>query len=195
MKILKCSTFRVMFIVFLLMPSTTTFAAVQNTEIIISLDGPVGQVTGGGTVVGWAIAPTGIAEMLLYIDGEEYSTIPMGSLRKDVGAKFPTYPNSDLSGFSLYIPFFILDKGSHVLSIFAIDGAGKYNVLTTTIDTTVFEGIWSPASEVDLSNITETRTKETLVLRNFKVQGVNHKVTLNWDYVLQGLAIKQIQRQ
>ncbi|RLA41464.1 MAG: hypothetical protein DRR42_24635 [Gammaproteobacteria bacterium] len=165
-----------------------------NPEIIISPDGPIGQVTGGSTVVGWAIAPAGINYMGLFIDDEFYSFIPMGSLRRDVGSNFPEYPGSNESGYSLYIPLFVLPEGEHVLDIIAFDNNGDWNALSITINTTVFDGIWSPASEVDLSNIRGTYTRDSVVYRNVNVQGVNHTIALEWDFVLQGLAIKTIRK-
>lgn len=169
-------------------------ASAKNTDssIIIFIDAPMQQVTGGGTVVGWAIAPNGVDRMELFVDGEYYSDIPMGSLRVDVGIEYPSYPNSDTSGFSLYYPYFLLSEGIHTFDLYAFDAMGNYNIATTTIDTSVFEGVWSPASEVDLSNIEVSKSTGFITIDKLIIKDKSHSVTMEWDYVLQGLAIKEI---
>jgi GT2 family glycosyltransferase len=76
-------------------------------------------------VKGWALATTGVRIVELFIDGKLRGQILHGSLRPDVAASHPQYPDSEHSGISGVVPIGDLADGEHaaVLRITANDGA------------------------------------------------------------------------
>lgn len=66
---------------------------------------------------GWALHKSGVKNVNVYIDGEYSGAANYGSIRADVKAAFPIYPNADKSGYSYEVSANNLSQGSHDITI------------------------------------------------------------------------------
>lgn len=76
------------------------------------------------SVSGWAMAPSGISSIEVFIDGERRGRVDHGALRPDIGKRRKQYPNADHSGFSGTIPMHGLGPGNHemIVRVTSVDG-------------------------------------------------------------------------
>lgn len=77
------------------------------------------------SVSGWAMAPSGIASIEVFIDGERRGRVDHGALRPDIGKRRKQYPNADHSGFSGTIPMHGLGPGNHEMTVRVTSLDGK----------------------------------------------------------------------
>ncbi|MDP9364573.1 MAG: glycosyltransferase family 2 protein [Chloroflexota bacterium] len=82
-------------------------------------------------VVGWAVAPAGIARVETLVDDEPLGTVAHGALRPDVALSHPDYPDADHSGFTGSIPLSGLAGGPHTLRVRVTAADGRHTQLTT----------------------------------------------------------------
>lgn len=84
-------------------------------EIIMNVESPRKDgifYSGVGTIRGWAISSAGINRVELFIDGEFVSLLPQGGHRVDIGNAYPSFPNSENSGFAIAFNYALLPTGS-----------------------------------------------------------------------------------
>ncbi len=103
--------------------------------IAAALQGRFGSPAAGTTVSGidlirgWTFAEAagvGIAEVVVYIDGQRETTIPCCSERQDVQAAYPDFPaaNTAVSGWGLTYNWDELAAGTHTLRVVATSSQG-----------------------------------------------------------------------
>jgi hypothetical protein len=169
-------------------------AAQLDTSILIRLEGPSdgGTASGIGTIRGWAVAPSAISRIELYVDGVKKFDVPYGGSRTDVGRAYPTYPNSALSGFGMATNFSTWTAGVHTIEALAIDVNGNFNSAISTVAVVKFDNSYmsNPAS-VNLTHMTAVAVSDTNSLRldNVLVEGIAYSVTLKWTVGTQGMEI------
>ncbi len=76
-------------------------------------------------IEGWAIARRGVAAVEAFLDGVFVSVASRGVRRQDIGASFPDWPDSLMSGFAIILPRKVFSKEKHVLRICARDLRGE----------------------------------------------------------------------
>jgi len=98
---------------------------------------PSGKLTVGG----WAMAPGGIASILVELDGIEVGSAAHGRPRPDVGRRFPDDPDANQSGFllSLDLPR-APAQGAHTVTLRLTGRAGAQRVLEHPVVTQAIPG-------------------------------------------------------
>jgi hypothetical protein len=98
--------------------------AVEAQPPMAFLDTPAEGAVGGGTarVVGWALDPSGIAQVNAAVDGQSGSSAALGMAHPGVAEAHPGIPGNDRAGFAIEIPG--LQKGSHSLTVTVIARSG-----------------------------------------------------------------------
>jgi ADP-heptose:LPS heptosyltransferase/GT2 family glycosyltransferase len=74
-------------------------------------------VSGVFTVAGWAVARTGLQSVMVLLNGKILGEAHLGMRREDIGAAFPDYPGSLLSGFALVLPPGAVPPGRHWITV------------------------------------------------------------------------------
>ena len=172
--------------------------AEQDTNIRISLEEPSSSAPASGisNLRGWAVAPNGIDHIELFINGAYVDNIPYGSIRTDVGTAFPSYPNSDNSGYSMAWNYGALALGSNHVAVVGYDNLGNYNVSETDFQVEKFNSSFiSDPNEVDLRTATNVRILDnnTLAMEGVTVEGQEWDVELKWQKATQGFDINLIE--
>ena len=85
-------------------------------------------------VSGWALAPSGIRSVEVFVDGDPRGRIADGALRPDIAKRRRQYDNADHCGFSGSIPLQGLDECSHELLILVTANDGQTFELPTRIE-------------------------------------------------------------
>jgi hypothetical protein len=182
-----------------LLISVTSWAA-EDTEISITLERPAqdGVAAGISTLHGWAIAQEGIDRVELFVNGVYSQDVPYGGLRADVGSSFPTYPNSDNSGFSVLLNYSELVDGTNEVLVRAYDSLGNFNVDEAVFQVERFDSTFiTNPDEVDLSTASDIRAldKNTLEVEGITVEGDPWKVQLKWQTASQGYDINLTEKE
>lgn len=164
-------------------------AVSSDIEISLGLPQQNMDVSGTATINGWAVSPDGISKVELYINGDYVTDIPFGEERKDVNNKFPAFPDSLNSGFSMRYLFSRLDDDTHYVSVRAYDLSGRYSVITKAVNTSSYAVGWAANNEVDLSTIVlDYASADSIILRHVDFKGIEHEVLLKWDQTIQNIA-------
>ena len=166
-----------------------------NEEIVIGLEEPrAGDIrTGVGNLRGWAVAPDGIHHVELYLDGEYRTRIPYGASRRDVESRFPDYPESLNSGFSMAYNYGVQNPGSHAIKIRAVDNTGRYKEVSANFKVIRFhEKFFSDPDAVDVSSATVSHDGSGVVLTDLSVGGLLYDVKLKWSKESQNFSIYEI---
>ena len=171
--------------------------AIQNTEIVVSLEEPAkgGSYASISNLRGWAVAPQGIDYVEVFIDGSFAFEVPMGGARGDVGNAYPDYPNSDSSGYSLAFNYKNLEPGEHQITIRAYDNEGNYNEKTNVFLTTRFiSSFIANDSKIDLSTTGNIYlpNNQSMVVSGASIEGEYWDILLSWDRATQGFEITDI---
>lgn len=158
---------------------------------------PNQTITGVLFTRGWAVAPAGIAEVEIYIDGNFILDIPLGESRPAVGDIYPSYPDSDTAGFNIGLFYSRFAAGLHTATVRAIDTNGDYkevsNAFTITrFDTSEPNNFIRDPSKIDLTEATVSLDGNTIAIDGFIVDSMSYRVRMEWNTTLQGLAISQI---
>lgn len=85
-------------------------------------------------VSGWALAPSGIRSVEVFIDDDPRGRIAYGALRPDIAKRRRQYDDADHCGFSGSIPLQGLDERSHELLILVTANDGQTLELPTRIE-------------------------------------------------------------
>jgi ADP-heptose:LPS heptosyltransferase/GT2 family glycosyltransferase len=112
--------------------SASAVAAGEGADaIVLSLDAP--RISNGRaetpiisslSINGWALAGAGVAEVSIAIDGTPVANAQHGIRRDDVASAFPGRADAQQSGFATLIPYWLLAKGTHSVSLSVRDRAG-----------------------------------------------------------------------
>jgi hypothetical protein len=170
--------------------------AATNNQIILSIEEPENNSSYSGisNIRGWVIAPQKIDHLELYIDGVFKANIPYGGRRTDVGISYPTYPNSDNSGFSMAFNYSNLSAGTHTIGIRAVDI--NENELTSTVDFSIvrFDNSFITDSPDNfLSGAAVSSDNRSIYIHNLLAGGKKYNVRLEWYAATQGFVIREIQ--
>ncbi|HVO89623.1 MAG TPA: hypothetical protein VMV45_13855 [Casimicrobiaceae bacterium] len=118
--------------------------------IIGFVDEPVHESTVGATLKanGWALAPSGIRDVQIRIDGRSYAA-QYGASRADVAAVKPGYPDAAQSGFTFEHSLTDLPPARHVAEFVASDKAGNSTALgRRSIIPPQAQSMWAPMLDV-----------------------------------------------
>jgi len=102
-------------------------------------------VRGFMSLAGWAMAPTGIAGVEVFVDGTSLGEAYYGIRREDIGNAFPTMANALLCGFAMLVPPQVLRRGSHDVRVIVRDKSGTSAEAAFTVQAepaTETEGPW-----------------------------------------------------
>lgn len=97
---------------------------------------PEGQNAGGGvmTFKGWAVADSGIRQVILQVDGVEIGNAIYGRYRPRVAERFPGYPDSNAAGFFYNLDSTQFPNGLYHINAKAISNNGNIQVLGPTYE-------------------------------------------------------------
>ena len=178
-----------------ILASLAMSATASAGDIVLSLEEPVANstYTGIANIRGWVVGSSGISRVELYMDGVLKTNIPVGGQRSDVGTSYPTYPNSDDSGFSMAYNYSDMAAGGHTILVRAIDKEGISKDASATFNTTRFDNsfITNPAS-VNLNSAVLSHNGQSITINNLVADGKNYDIRLDWRQAIQGYAITQI---
>jgi GT2 family glycosyltransferase len=82
-------------------------------------------------ISGWALAPSGIASIEAFVNGEERGRIEKGALRPDIAKRRRQYANADHCGFHGLVPLVGLPPGDHELLVRVTANDGRQLELPT----------------------------------------------------------------
>jgi ADP-heptose:LPS heptosyltransferase/GT2 family glycosyltransferase len=106
--------------------------AAERQDIRVFVDSP--RVVDGAfeapvrrllAIEGWAIARHGVAAVEAFLDGALVSVASRGVRRQDIGASYPDWPDSLMSGYAIVLPRKVFSKDDHILRIAARDRRGE----------------------------------------------------------------------
>lgn len=186
------------FVLFLMLLATSSKATVnEQIEIFLETPAPDQTITGVLFTRGWAVAPTGIVRVELYIDGNFLLEIPLGESRPEVGAMFPSFQSSDTSGFNIGLFYSRFANGPHTATVRAIDTNGDHkeasNSFTITrFDTSAPNNFLRDLSKINLSGATVGKMGDTIEIDGALIDGISYDVRLEFNVTLQGFAISKI---
>lgn len=185
--------------VFFLLFTAIAYSNTINPQIEMYLETPAQNetYTGVAFVRGWAVAPSGIEKIELYIDGVYISDVPIGESRTAVGELYPNYPDSDKSGFNMAYFYSKLDAGAHTAAVRAVDRNGQYKDVfadfeVTRFDTNQSNNFIRDPSIVSLSRAQIAKEGESIRIAGLVVEGVSYDIKISWNALLQGFAINNI---
>ena len=167
---------------------------VWGGDIVLSVEEPVSGSTYSGVanIRGWVVMSRGIDRVELYIDGQYDGNIPVGGKRLDVGATYPSYPNSANSGFSMAFNYSEKAAGSHNIRVRAIDADGAAQEQMVEFQVARFDNPFvADPSRVSLSNISISSNGQA-IFYSMTVDGKSYSVRLDWLTATQGFALTQI---
>jgi O-antigen biosynthesis protein len=78
----------------------------------------------GVSIVGWGVAPDGVATVEVAVDGKRAVNARYGLRRPDVAAVHPDWTSAMLSGYAAHLPPQALDAGSHRVAVSLRDRKG-----------------------------------------------------------------------
>lgn len=94
-----------------------------------------GQVNGGNTgtgvvsLSGWALAATGVRQVIIQVDGVDVGAARFGTLRPDVERTNPGFPDSGAAGFGYNLDSTPYPNGRHTVTAKIISQGGRKLVL------------------------------------------------------------------
>jgi hypothetical protein len=164
-------------------------------DIVMALEEPAAGSTYSGIAIvrGWAVAPSGVEKVELYVDDQFYSQIPLGGRRADVGAAYLDYPGAAQSGFAMVFNYSGLSAGAHTFTVRALDASGGGRDTRVTANVVRFANPYmaDPAA-VNLDQATLRGSSNTLTIQNLRAAGQPYTVRLDWRPATQGFTLTQI---
>ncbi|MGL5153147.1 MAG: glucosaminidase domain-containing protein, partial [Clostridium sp.] len=92
-------------------------------------------------VKGWALNPSGIKEVRVYLNNELKGNAKIGITRNDIASRFPTYPGSSTSGYELQVNIGSLNAGKAVVKVEQVGNDGSINTITRNFEVEKLETI------------------------------------------------------
>ena len=170
-----------------------------NTDITVNLEEPKpveeAAYSGISNLRGWAVAPSGIERVEIYIDGDYAFDVPMGGARGDVGSAYPDYVGSDKSGFSMAFNYKNLPPGTYSMTAKAIANDGNYNEATVSFTTTRFISTYiSQPTDIDFTSTEQVFVGErAFQMKGVTIEGKKWDIGFIWDAATQGMEMMSIQ--
>ena len=173
--------------------------AAQTDSILVLLEEPEDNVSYASisNLRGWAVAPSGIDRIELFVDDKYADTIPYGGSRGDVGNAYSSYPNAGKSGFSMAYNYKGLSAGEHTIMVRAYDNNGDYNDSASTFTVKKFNSAYiADDSGISIANVTsfDAMDNKTFKLEGVEAEGDTWSVVLGWNRATQGFEIQEITR-
>lgn len=169
-----------------------------SAAAVLNLEEPINQSVASGisNVRGWAVAPSGISKLELFINGNYISDIPYGGDRGDVGAAFPDIANAKQSGFGQTYNYGLLGSGQHTMTVRAYANDGGYSEETSTFNVAAFEDSFIKEegfpSLRDASVSLNRETGEILVQNVLLADNSTYDLALQWRKATQGFEIVEV---
>ena len=178
-------------------PGTWSFEDAQlvGTTSLIRLEEPVSGAThsGIGNLRGWALDKQRVERVEIYIDGKYLYDAPYGGSRRDVGSKYPEFPNANDSGFSLAYGYSNLAIGQHTITARVVNSLGDVRSATATFEVVAFDQKFiSTKEEVDLTEAEFTARGREIYIRDAFVGDRLYDITLRWRPESQRFEIVEI---
>ena len=114
----------------------TTAASAMRLEIdqpLLSAELSAPPVRGALTVSGWAVAQSGIAEVIVFCDGTRLDQAYLGMRREDIARAYPDCQDSLLAGFALVLPPGAIAEGLRRIDVTARSHSGEQVVRSFTL--------------------------------------------------------------
>lgn len=177
---------------------TLQTSAAESAEARLSLEEPVNQSVASGVsnIRGWAVAPSGVRKLELFVNGDYISDIPYGGDRGDVEAAFPDIVNAGQSGFGQTFNYGLLGSGEHTMTIRAYTNDGGFSEKTSTFTVAAFEESFISEegfpSLRDASVSLNSETGEILVQNVSLADNSTYDLALQWRKATQGFEIVEV---
>lgn len=167
---------------------------------ILNFEEPIDGRTSNGiaNVRGWIVSDSAITRIDLYVDGVLLGAIPHGGIRPLVGDTYPTFPNSDKSGFSMAYGFSNFTRGTHTMEVKVYDAVGLLAEKTNTFFVSPFDSAFiGPLAPVDLSGVSFIRPNpedSATILKRFRmnnavIDGLTYDLLFEWNSATQKFEI------
>lgn len=178
--------------------STCGLAAVdQNIKLSLEEPASAGSYSGVSNLRGWAVSKQGIDRIELYVNNQYVSDIPYGGLRSDVGTSFPSFPNSDQSGYSMAYNYKSLNAGTAEILVRAYNSAGDYNDAQASFSVIKFKSSFiSNPAEIKLKNASQIKIidNNSLEISGATIENDNWDLQLKWTTATQGFEIESAKK-
>jgi len=162
---------------------------------VLNLEEPIDQSVASGVsnIRGWAVAPSGVSKLELFINGNYISDIPYGGDRGDVGAAFPDIVKARQSGFGQTYNYGLLGSGQHTMTVRAYTNDGGFSEETSTFSVAAFKDPFITEdgfpSLRDASVALNRETGEILVQNVLLADNSTYDLALRWRKATQGFEI------
>lgn len=167
----------------------------QAGDIVLTLEEPLTNTTytGVGNLRGWVVGSAGMSRVELFMDDEAQATIPLGGRRSDVGARYPQYPDSYNSGFSMAYNYSSLQAGPHNIVVRAFDKSGSFKEASSLFNVVRFDNDFiSDSSSVNLSQAVVSHDNHSLTIKNLIADGKSYDIVLDWRTATQSYEITRV---
>ena len=169
----------------------------RNIKVVIEEPATGESYAGLTNLRGWAVSPAGTGRFYfnVYIDGEFAFYMPTGGNRADVADAYPSYPDSDQSGFSMAFNYKNLSPGTHEIRIRAYDNDDNYNDAVVSFTTERFDSEFiNDASKVNLSAASGVSVidQHTIVVEGAVMENRSWDFALKWDQASQSFKTEDI---
>ncbi|MDU3338239.1 hypothetical protein, partial [Paraclostridium bifermentans] len=139
------------------MKSSETQINMVKLDARMSIDEPKGTIDNKDIKVrGWALNPSGIKEVKVYVDGKYKSNAKTGLERTDVDVAYPGYSNGKNSGYELLINKSDITLGNHTIKVDAIGNDGSSKSSETQINMVKLDSRMSidePTGKIDNKDV------------------------------------------
>jgi len=165
---------------------------------VLNLEEPADQSVASGVsnIRGWAVAPSGVSKLELFINGNYIADIPYGGDRGDVGSAFPDIVNAKQSGFGQTFNYGLLGRGQHTMTVRAYTNDGGVSEETSTFNVAAFRDPFITEdgfpSLRDASVSLNSETGEILVQNVLLADNSTYDLALQWRKATQGFEIVEV---
>ncbi|WP_366777409.1 N-acetylmuramoyl-L-alanine amidase [uncultured Clostridium sp.] len=156
--------------------------AERNKKMYGNIDEPVANSTVYSTTInvrGWALNPSGISKVNVYIDDVLKGNATIGQSREDVANTYLGYAGASTSGFSMKVDISGLSVGTKTLKVEQIGKDGTKNVITTKFNVAKLSSIQNIDTPSNGSTVTSnlltvsgwSLSRDTIKNINFYIDG------------------------
>ncbi|MBE6049645.1 MAG: N-acetylmuramoyl-L-alanine amidase [Clostridium sp.] len=143
------------------------------------------------TVKGWALNPSGISKVNIYIDDVFKGNATIGQSRPDVANTFLLYTGAENSGYSIQVDISGLSEGTKTLKVEQVGKNGTKNITTTKFNIVKLK----PIQVVDTPSNNSTVISNLLTVSGWSLSGENIKsINFYIDNTLIGNTIPNVSR-